>query len=88
MLTGITKTEKIHLFDDRNLKSLIRVYNWTGQQRQKDIKKKKTKMEESVDFEEVKDRFHSFFKKNNILFRWKWKIILIGRKFERLFIRL
>jgi fido (protein-threonine AMPylation protein) len=63
MLTGITKTEKIHLFDDRNLKSLIRVYNWTGQQRQKDIKKKKTKMEESVDFEEVKDRFHSFFKK-------------------------
>ncbi len=37
MLSGITKTDKLHLFDDRNLKSLIRLYNWSGQQKQKDI---------------------------------------------------
>lgn len=56
MVPGITKTDKLHLFDDRNLKSLIRLYNWTGQQRQKDViktKKKKNKLEESLDFEEV-----------------------------------
>jgi hypothetical protein len=55
MLPGITKTDKLHLFDDRNLKSLIRLYNWTGQQRQKDvikIKNKKNKIEEALDFEE------------------------------------
>ncbi|CAF4000382.1 unnamed protein product, partial [Rotaria sp. Silwood1] len=55
MVTGITKTDKIHLFDDRNLKSLIRLYNWTGQQKQKDIIKikKKNKFNESLDFEEM-----------------------------------
>lgn len=59
MLSGITKTDKLHLFDDRNLRSLIRLYKWTGQQRQKDMvktNKKKTKLEESLDDvdEEVK----------------------------------
>ncbi len=56
MLSGITKTDKIHLFNDRNLRSIIRLYNWTGQQRQKDViktkKKKKNQLEESLDFEE------------------------------------
>jgi len=58
MLSGITKTDKIHLFNDRNLRSIIRLYNWSGQQRQKDViktkKKKKNQLEESLDFEEVK----------------------------------
>jgi len=56
MVPGVTKTDKIHLFGDRNLRSFIRLYNWNGQQRQKDIiktKKKKTQLEESLDFEEV-----------------------------------
>jgi hypothetical protein len=56
MLSGITKTDKIHLFNDRNLRSIIRLYNWSGQQRQKDViktkKKKKNQLEESLDFEE------------------------------------
>lgn len=55
MLSGITKTDKLHLFDDRNLKSLIRLYNWTGEKRQKDkikTKKKKTKLEDELDFDE------------------------------------
>lgn len=50
MLPGITKTDKLHLFDDRNLKSLLRLYNWSGQQRQKDVNNKKKK---NIDFEEV-----------------------------------
>ncbi|CAF1172950.1 unnamed protein product [Rotaria sordida] len=55
MVPGVTKTDKIHLFDDRNLKSLIRLYNWTGQQKQKDIikTKKKNKFDESLDFDEM-----------------------------------
>ncbi|CAF0988647.1 unnamed protein product [Adineta ricciae] len=56
MVPGVTKTDKIHLFDDRNLKSLIRLYNWTGQQRQKDLvktKKKKNQPEEALDLEEM-----------------------------------
>ncbi|CAF4032087.1 unnamed protein product, partial [Adineta steineri] len=55
MVPGVTKTDKIHLFDDRNLKSLIRLYNWTGQQKQKDLvrtKKKKEKLEESLELED------------------------------------
>ncbi|UJR08114.1 hypothetical protein I4U23_012391 [Adineta vaga] len=55
MIPGVTKTDKIHLFDDRNLKSLIRLYNWTGQQRQKDFvktKKQKNQVEKSLDLEE------------------------------------
>lgn len=57
MVSGVTKTDKLHLFDDRNLKSLIRLYNWTGQQKQKDVirtKKKKEKLEEALEDEEVK----------------------------------
>ena len=57
MVPGVTKTDKIHLFDDRNLKSLLRLYNWTGQQRQKDFvrtRKKKNQAEESLDLEEVR----------------------------------
>jgi hypothetical protein len=52
MLSGITKTDKLHLFDDRNLRSLIRLYNWSGQQKQKDIirtNKKKNQLEEEVE---------------------------------------
>ena len=37
MVPGVTKTDKLHLFDDRNLRSLVRLYNWNGQQTQKDI---------------------------------------------------
>jgi hypothetical protein len=58
MLSGITKTDKMHLFDDQNLKSLIRLYKWTGQQRQKDViktKKKKTKLEESLESDEEEE---------------------------------
>jgi len=57
MVSGVTKTDKLHLFDDRNLKSLIRLYNWTGQQKQKEVirtKKKKEKLEEALEDEEVK----------------------------------
>jgi hypothetical protein len=50
MVPGVSKTDKLHLFDDRNLRSLLRVYNWTGQQRQKDL----VKSNKSVDIEEVK----------------------------------
>jgi hypothetical protein len=56
MTSGITKTDKLHLFDDRNLKSLIRLYNWNGQQRQKDAiktNKKQNKLEETLELEEV-----------------------------------
>jgi hypothetical protein len=56
MTSGITKTDKLHLFDDRNLKSLIRLYNWNGQQRQKDViktNKKQNKLEETLELEEV-----------------------------------
>lgn len=56
MVPGVTKTDKIHLFDDRNLRSLVRLYNWNGQQKQKDLikTKKKRKFEESVnDLDEV-----------------------------------
>ena len=55
MVSGVTKTDKLHLFDDRNLKSLIRLYHWTGQQKQKDIiktKKKKEKLEEALEFDD------------------------------------
>lgn len=50
MVNGVNKTDKIHLFDDRNLKSLIRLYNWTGQQGQREMRKTKTK---KVEEEEV-----------------------------------
>ncbi|CAF3991334.1 unnamed protein product [Rotaria magnacalcarata] len=55
MVPGVTKTDKLHLFDDRNLKSLVRLYNWNGQQKQKDIikTKKNNKLEESLDFEDM-----------------------------------
>ena len=58
MVSGVSKTDKIHLFDDRNLKSLIRLYNWTGQQRRKDMKKltrKKNLIEQALDTEEVEN---------------------------------
>ena len=55
MVPGVTKTDKLHLFDDRNLRSLVRLYNWNGQQTQKDIikTKKNKKLEESLNFEDV-----------------------------------
>ncbi|CAF3637003.1 unnamed protein product [Rotaria socialis] len=55
MVPGVTKTDKLHLFDDRNLRSLVRLYNWNGQQKQKDIikTKKNNKLEESLDFEDM-----------------------------------
>lgn len=59
MLPGMNKTDKLHLFDDRNVKSLLRLYNWSGQQRQKDIirtKKKEIELEEVMEVEENVDR--------------------------------
>jgi hypothetical protein len=65
MVSGVSKTDKIHLFDDRNLKSLIRLYNWTGQQRRKDMKKltrKKNLIEQALDSEEGRNlRWHRTF---------------------------
>ena len=40
MVHGVNKTDKLHLFDDRNLKSLIRLYNWSGEKKQKEMKRK------------------------------------------------
>ena len=67
MVPNVTKTDKIHLFDYRNLKSLIRLYNWTGQQKQKAKKKKTSNIEESVDLEEVN--------LSNCFFLWLFKDI-------------
>ena len=53
MIPNITKTDKIHLFDDRNLKSLIRLYNWTGHQQKQQTKNNKNNIEESFEFDDV-----------------------------------
>lgn len=63
MLPGMSKTDKLHLFDDRNLKSLLRLYNWSGEQRQKDIKKKQIELmevDENVDRDELRKNLHTF----------------------------
>ena len=61
MLSGMTKTDKLHLFADRNLKSLTRLYNWSGQQKQKDIVRTKKKKNESDDDDEEVKHFLRFF---------------------------
>lgn len=63
MLPGMSKTDKLHLFDDRNLKSLLRLYNWSGEQRQKDVKKKQIEVmevDENVDRDELRKNLHTF----------------------------
>lgn len=68
MLPGINKTDKLHLFDDRSLRSLLRLYKWSGQQRQKDFVRTKKKIdleeamevEENVDRDEVRKNVHTF----------------------------
>lgn len=63
MLPGMSKTDKLHLFDDRNLKSLLRLYNWSGEQRQKDIKKKQIELmevDENVGRDELRKNLHTF----------------------------
>ena len=59
MLSGITKTDKLHLFDDRNLRSLVRLYNWSGEQKQKDIVRTKKKKNELEDEEEEEEEVNS-----------------------------
>ncbi|CAF1119322.1 unnamed protein product [Didymodactylos carnosus] len=41
MVPSVTKTDKMHLFDEKNLKSLLKLYHWKGERRHKDVEKEK-----------------------------------------------
>lgn len=82
MVNGLSKTDKLHLFDDRNLKALAKLYHWAGPKRQKDLKEKKNKKRDLEEFdEEVRDESFNTVDHLSFFFRWMKKRMKIEMKF-------